>query len=136
KKTAFDTMTRTLNNKSVLFKAGGISESDYEAVKAQHTSFHTRYLNANADLEIQEVGFRDSDITSSGYTLPKTQCGKVKLYQEINTKMEKASWRPPGRRSARWNRASSQPASSSPKPGYDRPSPAWSPSRTWRPARS
>ncbi len=90
KKTAFDTMTRTLNNKSVLFKAGGISESDYEAVKAQHTSFHTRYLNANADLEIQEVGFRDSDITSSGYTLPKTQCGKVKLYQEINTKMEKA----------------------------------------------
>lgn len=90
KKIAFDNMTRTLNNKAVLFKAGGISESDYEAVKAQHTSFHTRYVNANSDLEIQEVGFRDIDITSSGYTLPKTQGEKVKLYQAINTKMEKA----------------------------------------------
>jgi RND family efflux transporter MFP subunit len=90
KKVTFDNMERTLNNKAALFKAGGISESDYEAVKAQHTTYYTRYINAKADLGIQEVGFRDKDIVESGYKLPKSRDAKVKLFQEINTKIEKA----------------------------------------------
>jgi multidrug efflux pump subunit AcrA (membrane-fusion protein) len=90
KKITYENMTRTLNNKSELFKVGGISESEYEAVKAQHTTYHTRYLHAKADLEIQEVGFRDSDITSSGYALPASEQAKLALFKTINTKMEKA----------------------------------------------
>lgn len=90
KKITYENMTRTLNNKAELFKVGGISESEYEAVKAQHTTYHTRYINAKADLEIQEVGFRDIDITSSGYALPKSEEAKLALFRTINTKMEKA----------------------------------------------
>lgn len=89
KKVTYENMTRTLNNKSELFKVGGISESEYEAVKAQYTTHHTRYLNAKADLEIQEVGFRDSDIIAAGYTLPKSEEEKLTLFRIINTKIEK-----------------------------------------------
>ncbi len=90
KKIIYENMTRTLNNKAELFKVGGISESEYEAVKAQHTTHHTRYLHAKADLEIQEVGFRDSDITAAGLALPKSDDAKLALFRAINTKMEKA----------------------------------------------
>lgn len=90
KKVTYENMTRTLNNKAELFKVGGISESEYEAVKAQHTTHHTRYLNAKADLEIQEVGFRDADIIAAGLPLPKSDDAKLALFRTINTKMEKA----------------------------------------------
>ncbi len=90
KKITYENMTRTLNNKAELFKVGGISESEYEAVKAQHTTYHTRYLHAKADLEIQEVGFRDSDIIAAGLALPTSDDAKLALFRAINTKMEKA----------------------------------------------
>ncbi len=90
KKITYENMTRTLNNKAALFKVGGISESEYEAVKAQHTTHYTRYLNAKADLEIQEVGFRDSDIIAAGFALPKSEKAKLELFRAINTKIEKA----------------------------------------------
>ncbi len=90
KKASFDNMSRTLSNKAELFKAGGISETEYEAVKAQHTSYRTRYANAVSDLEIQEVGFRDEDIAASGHRVPGSREEKIKLFQMINTKMEKA----------------------------------------------
>lgn len=90
KKVAFENMTRALNNKAELFKVGGISESEYETFKTQHTTYHTRYLNAKADLEIQEVGFRDCDIIAAGYTLPSSEESKMELFKIINTKIEKA----------------------------------------------
>ena len=90
KKVSYDNMQRTLSNKTVLYKAGGISESDLEAAKAQHTGYYTRYVNAKADLEIQEVGFRDTDIVDAGHKLPKARAEKVRLFQNINTKMERA----------------------------------------------
>jgi RND family efflux transporter MFP subunit len=90
KEMTYKTMDRTLKNKTVLFQSGGLSESDLEAIKAQHTSLYTKYLQAKTDLEIQEVGFRDQDIISEGIKLPKREEDKVKIFQAINTKIEMA----------------------------------------------
>ncbi|HPQ55257.1 MAG TPA: efflux RND transporter periplasmic adaptor subunit, partial [Spirochaetota bacterium] len=90
KKVTWQNIKRILDNKKVLYQAGGISKTDFESYKAQHTTAHTQYINAKADLAIQEVGFRDSDIRAEGLTVPKTAAMKVRMLQRINTKIEKA----------------------------------------------
>lgn len=90
KKVTWQNIKRILDNKKVLYRAGGISKTDFESYRAQHTTAHTQYINAKADLAIQEVGFRDSDIRSEGLTVPKTAAMKVRMLQRINTKIEKA----------------------------------------------
>ncbi|MCX7679653.1 MAG: efflux RND transporter periplasmic adaptor subunit [Spirochaetes bacterium] len=90
KKITYENSLRTLTNKTELFTIGGISESELEAIKTQHTTHHTRYLNAKADLEIQEVGFRDTDIAAAGFEIPNSEEAKIELFKTINTKIEKA----------------------------------------------
>jgi multidrug efflux pump subunit AcrA (membrane-fusion protein) len=90
KKVSFENMERMLKNKDELFKMGGISESDMESLKAQHTTLYTKYLLAKSDLDIQLVGFRDEDITAEGYELPVSDAKKYELLKVLNTKMERA----------------------------------------------
>lgn len=90
KKVTWQNIKRILDNREVLYRAGGISKTDFESYRAQHTTAHTQYINAKADLAIQEVGFRDSDIRAEGLTVPKTADMKVRMLQRINTKIEKA----------------------------------------------
>jgi multidrug resistance efflux pump len=73
RESSFRNMERVLANKTALHGAGGISTNDLEAVKTEHTSSRSRFLQARADLEIQEVGLRDSDITGAGHALPQNR---------------------------------------------------------------
>lgn len=90
KKVSYDNMERMLKNKDELFKMGGISESDMESLKAQHTTLYTKYLLAKSDLDIQLVGFRDEDIQAEGHELPDSDAKKYEFIKQINTKMERA----------------------------------------------
>ncbi len=90
RETAFRNMERVLANKIALHGAGGISTNDLEAVKTEQTSSRSRFLQAKSDLEIQEVGLRDSDITGAGHPLPQNRGDKIRLIQIINTRIEKA----------------------------------------------
>ncbi|HPS57723.1 MAG TPA: efflux RND transporter periplasmic adaptor subunit [Spirochaetota bacterium] len=90
KKATFENMETILHNKGELYKAGGISKTEYESVKTQHTTLLTNYEVARSDLEIQQVGYRDSDITSSGYKVPDAQSERIKILKIINTKIERA----------------------------------------------
>jgi len=90
KRVSYVNMDRILNNKKVLYDAGGISESDLETLKAQHKTSFTKYELARSDLEIQQVGFRDQDIIIEGYAVPKNMKERMDLLKRINTKIERA----------------------------------------------
>jgi RND family efflux transporter MFP subunit len=83
-------MNSVLKNKTELFKAGGISNTELESIKTQHTTLRTKYELAKSDYEIQLVGYRDKDITSEGIKLPDSADEKIRIFKEINTKIEKA----------------------------------------------
>jgi RND family efflux transporter MFP subunit len=90
KKVSYQNMDRILKNKRILFKAGGVSESDLESLKAQHKTSYTKYMLAESDLEIQKVGYRDEDIIAEGYSVPKSEKARMELIKKINTKIERA----------------------------------------------
>ncbi len=90
KKVSYENMNSVLKNKTELFKAGGISNTELEGIKTQHTTLKTKYELAESDYEIQLVGYRDSDIRSEGRKVPANADEKIKIFKEINTKIEKA----------------------------------------------
>ena len=90
KKAVFENMEHILHNKTELYRAGGISKTEYEGIKTQHTTLLTDYEVARSDLEIQQVGYRNTDITSSGYKVPALESERVRILRIINTKIERA----------------------------------------------
>ncbi len=90
KKVSFQNMDRMLKNKKKLYDIGGVSESDLESLKAQHTTLYTKYLLSKSDLDIQRVGYRDQDIQAEGYDVPKSAEKRIELLKKINTKIERA----------------------------------------------
>jgi multidrug efflux pump subunit AcrA (membrane-fusion protein) len=90
KKVSYENMNIILKNKTELFKAGGISNTELESIRTQHTTLLTKYELAKSDYEIQLVGYRDQDIRNEGLTVPSGTDEKIKLFKKINTKIEKA----------------------------------------------
>lgn len=90
RRVSYENMDRILKNRMVLFRAGGISESDMESLKAEHKTSHTQYLLAQSDLEIRKIGFRDRDIIAEGYRVPGDREARVRIIKHINTKVERA----------------------------------------------
>lgn len=90
KRVSYENMNNILKNKTELFKAGGISNSELESIKTQHTTLLTKYELAKSDYEIQQVGYRDQDITAEGLKIPEREEEKIKIFRIINTKIEKA----------------------------------------------
>ena len=50
----------------------------------------TKYDLAKADLEIQKVGYRDSDIRDAGLLPPSSEKSKKAILKKLNTRIEKA----------------------------------------------
>ncbi|MBN2041120.1 MAG: efflux RND transporter periplasmic adaptor subunit [Spirochaetes bacterium] len=98
KKVSYLNMNRILKNKTELFKAGAVSESDLESLKAQHTTLYTKYELAKSDYEIQKVGFRIQDIKCEGLKVPKKTKDILKVIKRINTKIERAELEAAGAR--------------------------------------
>lgn len=86
----YQNMDRILKNKTVLYDAGGLSESELKNLRTQHTTAYTAYQLAKSDLEIQQVGYRDEDIVAEGLKLPSSEKDKMELFKRINTKIERA----------------------------------------------
>lgn len=90
KKVSFQNMELILRNKTELFKAGGISQTELEGVKTQYATLQAKYELAVADYEIQQVGYREQDIAAEGWKIPSSEREKLELYRRINTKIERA----------------------------------------------
>ncbi len=90
KLSSYQNMDRIVKNKTILYEAGGLSESELKNLKTQHTTAYTAYQLAQSDLEIQQVGYRDEDIVAEGLRMPSSEKEKIALLQRINTKIERA----------------------------------------------
>lgn len=90
KKVSYENMELILRNKTELFKAGGISQTELEGIKTQYTTLNAKFELAKADYEIQQVGYREQDIVAEGIKVPATEREKLELYKRINTKIERA----------------------------------------------
>lgn len=90
KKVSYENMELILRNKTELFKAGGISQTELEGIKTQYTTLNAKFELAKADYEIQQVGYREQDIAAEGIKVPATEREKLELYKRINTKIERA----------------------------------------------
>ncbi len=90
KKVSYENMALILKNKTELFKAGGISQTELESVKTQYTTLEAKYELAKSDYEIQQVGYREQDIAAEGIKVPATERERLEIYKRINTKIERA----------------------------------------------
>lgn len=90
KRVSYENMNKILGNREILFEAGGVSRTELDNIKTEHTTLYTRYKVAEADYEIQQVGYRDQDITAEGFELPETEEERISLLKHINTKIERA----------------------------------------------
>lgn len=90
KTTTFQASDRTLKNKEKLFAAGGVSETELKSAQTQQVSAYTRLQQAQVDLEIQQVGYRDNDIVTAGYPVPSSEKDKIEILKKINTRIERA----------------------------------------------
>jgi RND family efflux transporter MFP subunit len=90
KKNEFLNISNTFENKQRLYDAGGVTKEELDAVQTQYLSYETKLLQAEGDLEIQRLGFRDEDIISAGFEIPETEEARFDLMVQLNTKMLEA----------------------------------------------
>lgn len=90
KRVSCQNMDRILKNKTILYEAGGLSESELRTLKTQHTSVATALELAKANYEIQLVGYRDEDLVAEGFAAPRSERERMELIKRINTKIERA----------------------------------------------
>lgn len=81
-----------LKKKEQLFKVGGITETELNSLRTNHHTVKTQFLQAKKDYETLTIGFRNSDITRAGYTVPKNENEKNMLLLRINIAMEQAEY--------------------------------------------
>ena len=71
----------------ILVSKGYVTKEELDAVRTQYLSYETKLVQAEGDLEIQRLGFRDEDIIDAGYKIPETEEERYGLLVLINTKM-------------------------------------------------
>ncbi|MCR9141871.1 MAG: efflux RND transporter periplasmic adaptor subunit [bacterium] len=85
-----DKARATFRGQEILHNAGGISREEYETARTELISREADYLRAKKELEILEVGFRDSDLRAAGMTVPSNSMARFKMFVDLNTRTEKA----------------------------------------------
>ncbi|MFP4432576.1 MAG: efflux RND transporter periplasmic adaptor subunit [Spirochaetaceae bacterium] len=76
----------TLENRERLFEVGGVPEGELEALRTQHQGAQTSLLQAQKDLEIARIGFRDRDLLEAGLGVPTTEARRGELTVELNVR--------------------------------------------------
>ena len=85
-----DKARATFRGQEILFNAGGISREEYETARTELISREADYLRAKKELEILEVGYRESDLKAAGLPVPSNAAARFKMYVDLNTRTEKA----------------------------------------------
>jgi len=87
RKAEFENISQIYSNKKKLHQAGGIAAGELEAVRTRFITIQTKLAQAEKDLEIQRIGFRDQDITAAGLTVPESTEQRYEALVEVNTRM-------------------------------------------------
>ncbi len=87
KKADLEILAKVYGHKKKLFSVGGVSEGELENVKASYLRSRTDLDQAEKDLAIRLIGFRDRDIEEAGLATPKDEAERRGLFVELNTRM-------------------------------------------------
>ncbi len=90
KRNEFLNISTTYENKQRLYEAGGVTKEELDAIRTQYLSYETKLIQAEGDLQIQRLGFRDEDIIDAGFKIPETEEERFNYLVLINTKMLEA----------------------------------------------
>lgn len=74
----------TLENRERLFDVGGVPEGELEALRTQYQGALTSLLQAQKDLEIARIGFREEDLLDAGLGVPSSDVRRRELLVELN----------------------------------------------------
>ncbi|WP_061278878.1 efflux RND transporter periplasmic adaptor subunit [Leptospira interrogans] len=83
-------MKMTFAGKETLYREGGISKEEIEHAQTSLITAEAKYRMSVKDLEMGMVGFRNEDITSKNMKVPEDPKEKLKLFIDINTRIDKA----------------------------------------------
>ena len=79
-----------LRKKEELFRAGGVSRVELDALRTSWTGAQAKYLASKKEHEILLVGFRDEDIRKAGLEVPAHEDARALSLARLNTKLEAA----------------------------------------------
>lgn len=85
KKQSADNLKNSLENKKKLLDAGAIAAESIKNLETNYYSTYTQYIISERDLKIQEIGYRDEDISSAGFKIPNSEEEKIIIFKKINT---------------------------------------------------
>ena len=77
-------LEETLKNRERLFQVGGVPEGELEALRTQYQGAQTSLLQAQKDVEIARIGFRDRDLLEAGLGVPTSEARRAELTVELN----------------------------------------------------
>ena len=83
----FENLSLVLANKRRLHEAGGIADGELEGVRTRYVAAETRLVQADSDLRIQMIGFRDEDLRAAGLEPPPAGGPRHEALVDINTRM-------------------------------------------------
>ncbi len=81
-----ESLRETLENRERLFQVGGVAEGELDARRTQYQGAQTSLLQAEKDLEIARIGFRDRDLLEAGLGLPTDRGRRAALLLELNVR--------------------------------------------------
>jgi multidrug efflux pump subunit AcrA (membrane-fusion protein) len=82
----FENAQTVYQNKQKLFAVGGVSEGELDTIKTRYLAAQTALSQAESDLSIQMIGFRDQDILAGGYPVPSAPEERKRILVELNTR--------------------------------------------------
>ncbi|MBN1836703.1 MAG: efflux RND transporter periplasmic adaptor subunit [Spirochaetales bacterium] len=83
----FENLSLVYANKKKLHRAGGVAEGELESVRTRHVAAQMQVAQAESELEIQMIGFRDQDLAAAGLDVPGTAEERREALVELNTRM-------------------------------------------------
>jgi HlyD family secretion protein len=79
-----------LRKKEELFRAGGVSQVELDALRTGWTGAQAKYLASKKEHEILLVGFRGEDIVKAGLEVPADERARAETLTRLNTRLEAA----------------------------------------------
>ncbi|MBN2554003.1 MAG: efflux RND transporter periplasmic adaptor subunit [Spirochaetales bacterium] len=89
----YENIAQVYSNKQRLFRAGGISEGELQALHTRFIAAEMELRRAEKELEIRRIGYRDQDILAAGLEVPEEEERRAEVLARINTGMLQAQLR-------------------------------------------
>ncbi len=80
-----DSLKQSLDDQERLFEAGGVSEGEVAGLRTRHQRAVTALNQAETDLQVARIGFRESDLQREGLPVPDSLADRESLLIELNT---------------------------------------------------